>query len=172
MPAQLEQLLIFFERGGPVLVAVLVVSTLLWILIIERYWFLNIIYPRRLESILNRWEQRSDQSSWYALRLREGLSAEIKLALQSYLAPIQTITQVLPLLGLLGTVTGMIAIFDVITVFGTGNARGMADGISRALLPTTAGLTTAIAGLYFSVNLKHRAKIEQQKAQDRLNINK
>ena len=172
MPAQLEQLLIFFERGGPVLVAVLVVSTLLWILIIERYWFLNVVYPKRLESILNRWEQRSDQASWYALRLREGLAAEINLALQSYLAPIQTITQTLPLLGLLGTVTGMIAIFDVITVFGTGNARGMADGISRALLPTTAGLTTAIAGLYFSVNLRHRAKIEQQKAQDRLNISK
>lgn len=172
MPAQLEQLLIFFERGGPVLVAVLVVSTLLWILIIERYWFLRFVYPGKLEAILNRWEQRRDQSSWYALRLREGLSAEINLALQSYLAPIQTITQVLPLLGLVGTVTGMIAIFDVITVFGTGNARGMADGISRALLPTTAGLTTAIAGLYFSVNLRHRAKIEQQKAQDRLNINK
>lgn len=170
MPEQFEQLLIFFERGGPVLVGILVVSTLLWIMIIERYWFLNVVYQKRLDAILNRWEQRSDQASWYALRLREGLSAEIYLVLQSYLAPIQTITQVLPLLGLLGTVTGMIAIFDVITVFGTGNARGMADGISRALLPTTAGLTTAIAGLYFSANLKHRARIEQQKARDRLII--
>lgn len=170
MPRQFDQLLIFFERGGPVLVAVLAVSTLLWILILERYWFLNVMYPRKLEGIIKRWEERNDRSSWYALRLREGLTAEVRLALQAYLYPIQTITQVLPLLGLLGTVTGMIAIFDVITVFGTGNARGMADGISRALLPTTAGLTTAIAGLYFSANLKHRAKIEQQKAQDRLNI--
>lgn len=170
MPEQFEQLLIFFERGGPVLVGVLVVSTLLWVLIIERYWFLFFVYPKRLETILNRWERRTDRSSWYAMRLREGLSAEINLALQSYLYPIQTITQILPLLGLLGTVTGMIAIFDVITVFGTGNTRGMADGISRALLPTTAGLTTAIAGLYFSVNLRHRAKVERQRAQDRLNI--
>lgn len=170
MLRQFEQLLIFFERGGPVLVGILVVSTLLWIMIIERYWFLNFVYPRRLETIIKRWEERSDRASWYALRVREGLSTEIRLVLQSYLFPIQTITQVLPLLGLLGTVTGMIAIFDVITVFGTGNARGMADGISRALLPTTAGLTTAIVGLYFSANLKHRARIEQQKAQDRLNI--
>ncbi len=170
MPRQFDQLLIFFERGGPVLVGVLAVSTLLWILILERYWFLNVKYPKKLETIIQRWEKRQDRSSWYALRLREGLSAEIYLALQAYLYPIQTITQVLPLLGLLGTVTGMIAIFDVITVFGTGNARGMADGISRALLPTTAGLTTAIVGLYFSANLKHRAKVEQQKAQDRLNI--
>lgn len=170
MTDPLEQLLIFFEHGGPVLVAILAVSTLLWILIIERYWFLHFVYPRRLEAIVQRWEKRSDRASWHALRLREGLAAEINLALQSYLAPIQTITHILPLLGLLGTVTGMIAIFDVITVFGTGNARGMADGISRALLPTTAGLTTAIVGLSFSVNLRHRARIERQRAQDRLNI--
>lgn len=170
MSGHLEQLVIFFERGGPVLVAVLAVSILLWILIIERYWFLRFIYPKRLEAIVDRWESRHDRSSWYALKLREGLAAEINLSLQSFLAPIQTITQLLPLLGLLGTVTGMIAIFDVITVFGTGNTRGMADGISRALLPTTAGLTTAIVGLYFSVNLRHRAKIEQQRARDRLNI--
>ncbi len=170
MPDQLEQLVIFFERGGPVLIGVLGVSTLLWILILERYWFLNFTYPRKLEAIVQRWEKRADRRSWYALRLREGLTAEINLALQSYLSPIQTITHILPLLGLLGTVTGMIAIFDVITVFGTGNARGMADGISRALLPTTAGLTTAIVGLSFSVNLRHRARLERQQAQDRLNI--
>ncbi len=170
MPEYVEQLIVFFERGGPVLVGILCVSTLLWILILERYCFLYFTYPKRLRSIIQRWQQRSDKSSWHALRLREGLSAEINLALQSYLAPIQTITQILPLLGLLGTVTGMIAIFDVITVFGTGNTRGMADGIGRALLPTTAGLTTAIAGLYFSVNLRHRAKVERQRAQDQLNI--
>lgn len=170
MSEPIENLLIFFERGGPVLVSILLVSTLLWILIIERYWFLKFIYPKRLRSIIQRWEKRRDRNSWHALRLREGLSAEINIALQAYLAPIQTITQILPLLGLLGTVTGMIAIFDVITVFGTGNTRGMADGISQALLPTTAGLTTAIAGLYFSVNLRHRAKIERQRAQDQLNI--
>jgi biopolymer transport protein ExbB len=170
MHERLEQMLIFFERGGPVLVTILVVSTVLWILILERYWFLNFIFPKRLSQIVMQWEQRAERASWYALRLREGLSAEIDLSLKRSLSPIQTMTIVLPLLGLLGTVTGMIALFDVITVFGTGNARGMADGISRALLPTTAGLTTAIVGLYFSVNLRHRAKVEGQRAQDRLNI--
>ncbi|MDZ7736926.1 MAG: MotA/TolQ/ExbB proton channel family protein [Gammaproteobacteria bacterium] len=139
-------------------------------LIIERYWFLLFIYPQKLDSIVKQWEQRSDHNTWHALRLREGLSAEVSLTLQAYLSPIKIIIQVLPLLGLLGTVTGMITIFDVITVFGTGNTRGMADGISRALITTTAGLTTAIAGLYFSVHLEHRAHTEQQRARDQLHI--
>lgn len=170
MHEHIEQMVIFFERGGPVLMTILVVSTLLWILILERYWFLNFIFPKRLNTIVRQWEGRAERVSWYAMRIRDGLAAEIDIALKQYLLPIRTITVVLPLLGLLGTVTGMIAIFEVINVFGTGNARGMADGISRALLPTTAGLTTAIVGLYFSVNLRHRAKVEGQRAQDRLNI--
>jgi len=88
--------------------------------------------------------------------------------LKQYLIPIQTFTSVLPLLGLLGTVTGMIAIFDVLNVFGTGNTRGMASGISRALLPTTAGLVTSMVGLYFSSDLDRRAKLQAEKAQDLL----
>lgn len=170
MPDFLLQLLIFFERGGPVTLVILGVSTLLWIFILERYWFFYRVYPQRIKKIIQRWQERQDRTSWYAMRLREGLTTEIDLALKKNLAPVQTLTQILPLLGLLGTVTGMIAIFDVITVFGTGNARGMADGISQALLPTTAGLTTAIVGLYFSANLKYRAKLQGQQAMDSLNI--
>jgi hypothetical protein len=51
---------------------------------------------------------------------------------------------VAPLLGLLGTVTGMIATFDVLAVFGTGNAKAMAGGISEALITTQTGLLVAL----------------------------
>ena len=81
---------------------------------------------------------------------------------------IHTVTAVLPLLGLLGTVTGMIAIFDVLNVFGNGNTRGMADGISKALLPTTAGLVTSIIGIYFSADLDKRVKKNELHAKDLL----
>ncbi len=67
---------------------------------------------------------------------------------------------------MLGTVTGMIAIFDVMNVFGTGNARGMADGISRALLPTTAGLVTSIIGIYIGSDLSNRVKNKELKAKE------
>ena len=170
MPHQLLPILEFFDRGGPVFVVVLLTSILLWTLIIERYWFFFFIYPKKLEQIVNQWEQRTDHTSWYALRVREGLIADILIASKEYIVPIQTLISVLPLLGLLGTVTGMIAIFDVMNVFSTGNARGMASGISRALLPTTAGLVASLVGLYFSSDLIHRATTLTDQARDRLQV--
>jgi len=158
----------FFESGGPVLFCIFLVSILLWTLIIERYWYFHFGYQKKHNAITNIWHKRQDQSSWFAMKLREGLLTEIYTASQRNLLPIQTIIGVLPLLGLLGTVTGMISIFEVINIFGTGNARGMADGISRALLPTTAGLVTSIAGLYFSTDLNQRAKNKADQARDHL----
>ena len=73
---------------------------------------------------------------------------------------------------MLGTVTGMISIFEVLNVFGTGNARGMAEGISRALLPTTAGLATSIVGVYFSADLNKRAATREMMAKDALTTEK
>ena len=93
-------------------------------------------------------------------------------ALKQNLIPIQTLTGILPLLGLLGTVTGIISIFEVLNVFGTGNARGMAEGISRALLPTTAGLATSIVGVYFSADLNKRAATREMMAKDALTTEK
>lgn len=164
----IEQFIEFFESGGPVLIIILITSILLWLLIIERYYYYFMVYPEKLSLIITQWTNRTDHSSWYALRIRDGLLADISITLKQYLIPIQTFTSVLPLLGLLGTVTGMIAIFDVLNVFGTGNTRGMASGISRALLPTTAGLVTSMAGLYFSSDLDRRAKLQAEKAQDLL----
>lgn len=165
---QIEIMQSFFSKGGPVLVGVFALSLFLWILILERYWFLVMVYPKRLETIVQQWQRRRERSSWFALKIRDGLLAEISIALKRNLIPIQALTGILPLLGLLGTVTGMISIFEVLNVFGTGNARGMADGISRALLPTTAGLVTSIIGIYFSADLNTRAKTKELLAKDLL----
>ena len=164
----IEQFIEFFESGGPVLFIILLTSIFLWALIVERYYYYFMVYPTKLDTIIGEWTSRTDHSSWYALRIRDGLLADISITLKQYLIPIQTFTSILPLLGLLGTVTGMIAIFDVLNVFGTGNTRGMASGISRALLPTTAGLVTSLAGLYFRSDLERRAKLQAEKAQDLL----
>jgi biopolymer transport protein ExbB len=158
----------FFSKGGPVFTGVFILSIVLWILILERYYFIYKIYPERLKIIVQQWQRRREHSSWYALKIRDGLLSEISIALKHNLIPIQALTGILPLLGLLGTVTGMIAIFEVLNVFGNGNARGMADGISRALLPTTAGLVTSIIGIYFSADLNKRAKTKELHAKELL----
>lgn len=166
---QVEILQDFFAKGGPVLTSVFFLSIFLWILILERYYFLYQVYPKRLEAIVQQWQRRREHSSWYALKIRDGFLSELSIALKHNLIPIQALTGILPLLGLLGTVTGMIAIFEVLNIFGNGNARGMADGISKALLPTTAGLVTSIIGIYFSADLNKRAKTKELFAKDLLN---
>ncbi len=168
MPDQFHIMREFFDKGGPVVALIFIVSLLMWVLIIERYWFLFRVYPKQRAKLVSEWQRRSDHNSWYALRIRDGLLTELSIALKHNLLPIKTITVVLPLLGLLGTVTGMISIFEVLSVFGTGNARGMADGISRALLPTTAGLSISIIGIYFSADLKKRAKGHELSAKELL----
>ena len=77
--------------------------------------------------------------------------------IRRYLSVIAVLAAVSPLFGLLGTVTGMITTFDVITLFGTGNAKAMAGGISEALITTQSGLLVAIPGLFMSAFLVRRA---------------
>ena len=50
--------------------------------------------------------------------------------------------------GLLGTVTGMIEVFDVMAITGSGNARSMASGVSKATIPTMAGMVGALSGVF------------------------
>jgi biopolymer transport protein ExbB len=80
---------------------------------------------------------------------------------------IKALIAICPLLGLLGTVTGMIAVFDVMTYSG-GNARAMAGGVSMATVPTMAGMVAALSGVYFGTWLEHKAQVETEKLEDLL----
>ncbi len=81
-----------------------------------------------------------------------------KSGIKKNLSLIAVLAAISPLLGLLGTVAGMITTFDVISFFGTGNAKAMAGGISTALITTQSGLIIAIPGLIMSSFLNQRAK--------------
>jgi biopolymer transport protein ExbB len=79
-----------------------------------------------------------------------------RLMLKRNLSVIAILAAVAPLFGLLGTVTGMMTTFDVIGIFGTGNAKAMAGGISEALITTQSGLLVAIPGLFMSEMLNRK----------------
>jgi biopolymer transport protein ExbB len=147
----------FFEAGGNVLYGILFVTVLMWTFILERLWFFWFVLPRRVQQVRAGWEQRSDTSSWYARQIRAELISGVRLECQRYLLLVKTMMLVLPLLGLLGTVTGMISVFDVMALAGTGNARLMAAGVSKATIPTMAGLVAALSGLYFATWLDKKA---------------
>ncbi len=154
MSHYLFDLQLLLEGGGLVLWLILVASIIMWTLIIERYLFVYITHPCKVKTLISLWQQRQDKHSWYAQKIRQGMIAESALLLSRHLITIKTLIVALPMLGLLGTVGGMIQTFDVLAVFGTGNARGMAGGISIALITTMGGLLAALSGMYFSAQLE------------------
>lgn len=154
--------------GGWIIVGILVLSCVMWILILDRYnCLLREVKPLTRE-VLNRWQLQQGNNAVVNRRLRAGLTSAFHDKLSSHLPTIQVISSILPLLGLLGTVIGMIKTFEVMTVFGTGNVRGMAEGISQALITTMAGLLTALSGMYFASNLQGRIESETEKLAESL----
>ena len=158
----------FFEAGGNVLWGILAVTTMMWTFIIERLWFFQGVLPQRVKSIQADWDARSDTTSWFARRIRDQIISEVSIDAHRYLLFIKTLMAVLPLLGLLGTVTGMIQVFDVMALTGTGNARLMAGGVSAATIPTMSGLVAALSGLYLATYLEQRADAEVEHVGDLL----
>lgn len=95
---------------------------------------------------------RSDKLLWAAAVKRQ------LPGLNKYLTSITTLAASAPLLGLLGTVSGMVETFQVIGVYGTGNAQALASGIEEALITTQAGLLIAIPGLLAGQILRKRVR--------------
>ena len=91
------------------------------------------------------------------LKLEEAVLKE-RPAIESGLAILKIIAAVAPLLGLLGTVTGMIETFQAITIFGAGDPKNMAGGISAALVTTVQGLVVAIPVVLMHTLVNGRAK--------------
>lgn len=170
----------YIDSGGAVMIPILFCSFILWALIFERM----IVY-RRVEkedldlgtalTMVRKGEAgpdlpgiRRDLVRFMAIhatnspRVNQSLLHQYRLHKKPHLTRriglIATLAAVAPLLGLLGTVSGMITTFDVIAIFGTGNARAMAGGISESLITTQSGLTVAIPGMFMGVLLTRRAR--------------
>ena len=151
-----------FQAGGWVLVSIVALSIVMWVLIVERYWFLRRDLAPLVLSTRQQWLALLSTNPPVNARLRASLASGFRARLGRWIGTIQVITAVLPLLGLLGTVIGMIKTFEVMTVFGNGNVRGMAEGISQALVTTMAGLVTALGGIYFARNLEEKIETETE----------
>ena len=160
----------FFEAGGPVLWGILMVTIIMWTLIIERFWFFQYLLPQKRLEIIDEWGSINNKGDWFSMRMRDQMISEVSTETKRFLLTIETMMQILPLLGLLGTVVGMIKVFDVMTFFGTGNARLMASGVSQATIPTMAGLVAAISGLCIANLLKRKADDEISRIADQLII--
>ena len=104
----LEQIRDFFELGGPVLRVIGLVTLFMWMLIIERLVYFRTGHRKLVRRAHNYWDDRSDYSSWRAHQIRTRIISEVSAAAERNLALIKTCVALCPLLGLLGTVLGML----------------------------------------------------------------
>jgi len=170
----------YMQAGGVVMIPILVISLCMWTLIINRLLVLHRLYIKNIsrdtagQLVKANQQPEENYRGINSLLVRQFLAARshdpvldsfildetvVRLvsSLDTHLGAIRVMAGVAPLLGLLGTVIGMMETFDVITIFGTGNAKAMAGGISVALITTQTGLMVSIPGLYMSGFLTKRA---------------
>ncbi|ACR12958.1 MotA/TolQ/ExbB proton channel [Teredinibacter turnerae T7901] len=165
-----------YSAGGILMYPILLCSIAVVAISIERFWTLNSqkIAPRHQLGEVWNWLQKNQldaeklkqlrQSSKLGRILAAGLSNsrhgrdvmkdsiqeaanQVIHDMERYLGALGTIAAIAPLLGLLGTVIGMINVFTALNLEGTGNAGALAGGISEALITTAAGLCVAIPAM-------------------------
>ena len=167
LPA-LETVRDFMELGGNVLYVIGALTLFMWMLIIERLIYIRRGHPRMVSAAEGIWSGRHDHHSWNAHAIRTRLISQVSSALERNTALIQTCVALCPLLGLLGTVTGMVEVFQVMAVQGSGNPRSMASGVSKATIPTMAGMVAALSGVAMSTYLQRKVERERELLADHL----
>ncbi|MDH5509303.1 MAG: MotA/TolQ/ExbB proton channel family protein [Nitrospinota bacterium] len=178
-----------FQKGGPVQYVILAASIYGGILVFERWLKYRSISSRMDELLTMIYEvteiddktmEKMDKAfpmgriawvAWDSRRLgREGMLEKVRVRFSTEelyilrrLGAVAIIGSLLPMVGLLGTVVGMIVAFNAIAVYGTGDPKILADGISQALLTTEAGLITSIPLLYIHQMLTDQAELITRK---------
>ena len=166
------------QAGGWLMLPIILCSIIAIAIIIERFWTLNVtrIAPQNILAQVWTWLKNDQLDSGKLQQLRlssplgqilaagllnskygrsamvdsiEQASSQVIHEMERYLNTLGTLAAVTPLLGLLGTVVGMIRVFSEIMLQGTGNANALAGGISEALITTAAGLSVAIPSFVF-----------------------
>jgi biopolymer transport protein ExbB len=177
----------YIRAGGVVMVPLALVSVSMWLLIVDRALFFRRLHHRNMNLqtalehiqdnrlpdpaqyrgavslLVARFLMRCSNDRHLDRFILDETVLTLNRSLNDYLAVIGVLAAVAPLMGLLGTVTGMIGTFDILSIFGTGNAKGMAGGISEALITTQTGLLVAIPGMYMKGFLDRRARNLKQR---------
>lgn len=158
----------FIEMGGPVLLLIGGLLFMMWSLIFERAFYFATSLKQDLNVVVSEWEARDERRSWSARRIREAMISESVIKINQNMALIKTLVALAPMLGLLGTVTGMIEVFHVMAVTGGGDPKSMAGGVSKATVPTMAGMVAALSGVFAQAYLMRVVERESALLEDRL----
>jgi len=149
----------FIEKGGDVLIIIFLVAFLMWSLILDKLYFHIFVYPKKNKQI--KFDNKYNNTKEFL---------NIKSLLDSGMALIKISILVSPLLGLLGTVSGMIEVFDIISILGNSDPKAMSSGISQATIPTMVGMSVALSGIIFNTYLEQKNKQKLRILAEKLHI--
>ena len=156
------------DGGGPFVYLIFTCGVILWTLVFERYWYFARVLPREVRAAVEKWSQREEHHSWCARQIRAAMISRINGGMTGNFPLMQVLVPLSPLLGLIGTVSGMLEVFDSMALRGSADARTMASGVSHAMICTMSGLAVSITGLYPVHYFRSRAKKETELLADRL----
>ena len=155
------------ELGGPIVDWIFGTCVIMWCIAIERFWYFNRILPRETRSALAEWRHRSKHTSWKAQQIRKAFISRLNAGMSASVQVLRVLVPMSPLLGLLGTVSGMLNVFDSMAARGSADARSMANGVSEAMICTLSGLAVSISGLYPVFYLKRKVRLETERLADK-----
>jgi biopolymer transport protein ExbB len=158
------------NQGGPIVLWIFAVGVLMWLLIVERIWYFWRVLPRQVADVRAQWDARSDHTSWCARQIREAMISRVNVSMTNGFPVLAVLVSIAPLLGLIGTVTGMLEVFSSMSILGTADARSMAAGVSAAMINTMSGLAVAVTGIYPAYYFRTRATRETERLADELSF--
>lgn len=167
---QLDAIRSFIDSGGPILIVIAGLTFVMWTLMLERFFFYKGTLGKIIDGTIGRWEARPERTSWNAHQIRTAMISRVSEKINANLDLLGTLVALCPLMGLLGTVTGMIQVFDVLAITGGGDAKSMAAGVSRATIPTMAGMVAALSGVFGTSYINKVAQRENQLLEDHLTM--
>jgi biopolymer transport protein ExbB len=159
-----------WNDGGPWVFWIFSAGVLMWALILERYWFFWRILPKQVAAVQADWQARKDRTSWCARQIRTAMISRLNGSMTTGFPVMQVLVPMSPLLGLIGTVSGMLTVFDSMALRGSADARSMASGVSAAMICTMTGLAVSITGLYPVHYFRTRATRETELLADKLSF--
>ena len=166
----LADLQAFLGRGGPVLVVIMATTFIMWALILERMFYFNFGHNAVAKRAVEAWNSRKDKSSVLSHWVREKLVSEVRQQAEQNVGLTKAMVALAPLLGLLGTVTGMVTVFDVMALSSGSDAQAMSGGVSRATIPTMAGMVASLSGIIFTSSMDRTVSRKVQTVADQMEI--
>ncbi|MGH8443004.1 MAG: MotA/TolQ/ExbB proton channel family protein [Nevskiaceae bacterium] len=155
------------ESGGVAVEWIFLSCVLMWTITIERWYFFKNKLPVEAQAMLAQWRARQDHQSWAAHQIRRAMISRLNVAMNANLGILRVLVPLCPLLGLLGTVTGMLEVFDSMAARGSADARAMASGVSQAMVCTMTGLAVSVSGIYPVFLFTHKTKHETELLSDK-----